>query len=242
MPSKNDESQMNAREALDTDSVSECAWERRFERGHVIRAYWVTIKEILFRPTDFFSKLAPSGPSWEPVLFALATIIVALLGAELWAMLKDWAPIDPSSQSSSLRMKIILGKFTLRDACAGASIVMIGAICQVVACHLALKRLCSTYQGFLATWRVYFYAQAAQIAYMLPFIGGAIGPVWYAIVLAVGLAEVHRSRIEIALFGPLVIAATTVLLRIILQLTLFSQSQMRIYESGLLWSWLLSWI
>ena len=40
---------------------------------------------------------------------------------------------------------------------------------------------------------------------MLPFIGSAIGPVWYAVVLTVGLAEVHRTRIEIALFGPLVI-------------------------------------
>ncbi len=241
MPAKEDESQISTREPLDTDSVGDCPWEQRFERGH-IRAYRVTLKEILFHTSAFFSKLRTNGPYWEPVLFALVTTIVASLGVDLCAMLKDWASAGPSPRLSSLLMKMGTGKFTLADACGAASMVLVGAMFQVVACHLALKWLCSTYQGFQATWRVYFYAQAAQIAYMLPFIGAAIGPVWYAIVLTVGLAEVHRTRIETALFGPLLIAGATVFLRIALQLVLFWRSQMQIYDSGLLWSWLLSWI
>ncbi|MEI6135691.1 MAG: hypothetical protein WCP72_12015, partial [Desulfomonile sp.] len=80
------------------------------------------------------------------------------------------------------------------------------------------------------------------LAYMVPFIGTAIGPVWYAVVLTVGLAEAHRTRIEIALLGPLVIASTTVFLRITVQLVFFWLSQMRIYDSRLLWSWILGWI
>lgn len=241
MFSKDDESQINTRDGFVIDSGGDCPWEQRFERGH-FRAYWVTVKEILFHTSAFFSKLSTNGPYWEPVLFALATITVAFLGVELCAMLKDWASVDPSSHLFSLRMKVITGKLTLSDVCRGASIVLIGSMFQVVACHLAMKRLCSTYQGFQATWRVYFYAQAAQLAYMVPFIGTAIGPVWYAIVLTVGLAEVHRTRIEIALFGPLVIASTTVFLRITLQLVIFSFSQVQIYDSGFLWSWILSWI
>ena len=238
MTAKDDESRMNAREEHNTDSVSECPWEERYELGQ-IRAYWVTIKEILFSATDFFSKLAPSGPYWEPVWFALVTTIVALFGAELWATLKDWAPVDPSSLPSSLRMKIILGKFTLREACQAVSIVLIGAICQVVACHLALKRLCSTYQGFQATWRVYFYSAGRPDSLYTAFHRWRHRPGVVCGCFTVGLAEVHRTRIERALFGPLAIAATTVFLKIILHLVVLSQSQMRIYDSGLLWSWLL---
>jgi hypothetical protein len=200
------------------------------------------MKEILFRTSAFFSKLSPKGSYWEPVAFALVTVIVAFLVVELWAMLKDWVSADPSSRLSSVVTKMLVGTFTLGDVCRGASMVLVGAMFQVVVCHLALKRLCSTYYGFQATWRVYFYAQAAQLAYMLPFIGSAIGPVWYAIVLTVGLAEVHRTRIERALFGPLVIAATTILLRIMLQLVIFWHGQVQIYDSRLLWSWILSWI
>lgn len=241
MPGKDDESQIKTREGSDIASVGDCPWEQRFEMGH-IRAYWVTVKEILFHTSAFFSKLSTNGPYWEPVLFALVTVIVAFFGVELCAMLKDWASADLSSQLFSLRMKVITGKLTLSDVCRGASIVLIGSMFQVVVCHLALTRLCSTYQGFQATWRVYFYAQAAQLAYMVPFIGTAIGPVWYAVVLTVGLAKAHRTRIEIALLGPLVIASTTVFLRITLQLVLFWLSQMRIYDSRLLWSWILGWI
>ncbi|MFH0824605.1 MAG: hypothetical protein V2B18_17765 [Pseudomonadota bacterium] len=241
MPATDDESQRNEMEEVDTDSEGECPWERR-SMGGAVRAYGVTVKEILLDTSAFFSKLSPRGSYWEPFLFALATIIAASFGVELLATLKDWAPIDPSVPGSSLRMKIMLGKFTLRDACQAASIVLIGSMFQVIACHLTLKRLCSTYQGFQGTWRVYFYAQSTQLAYMMPFIGAAMGPVWYAIVLTVGLAQVHRTRIETAVFGPIVIASVTVFLRLALQLGIFWSSQMRLYDSGLLWPWILTWI
>jgi len=241
MPAKDDESRMNEKECLGIDSVRGCPLEERFKGGYIM-AYWDTIREILFQAGAFFSKLSPHGPYRTPVVFAVVTTILAFLGSDLWAILKDWASGDLSPRLSSSIMKMVGGKFTLADATQRASIIVVGVMFQVVACHLVLKRLCPTYQGFRATWRVYFYAQAAQIAYILPFVGSAIAPVWYAIVLTVGMAEVHRTRIEIALFGSLVIAATTPFLAMGLQLVLFWHSQKQMYDYGLLWRLLLNWI
>jgi hypothetical protein len=167
---------------------------------------------------------------------------VALLGVEFFQLVKDWCVADPSSPLSNIRKNFFLGQFEFRDACRGVSIVLVGSMVQLVACHLSLRRLCANYRGFRATWRVYFYSQATQIAYMLPFIGNSIGPVWYAVVLTVGLAKTHSSRIETALLGPLVIASITVIMQIVLQIFIFWFTSNNFSDTKLLWSLILGWM
>ncbi len=241
MHGNDDESEIPNEKGFDVDSLNDCVWDRNGQRKPV-SAYWVTLKEILFDSGSFFSKLPPDGPYREPFLFALITAIVAFLGVEFFQLVKDWFMGDLSSQSSNIRKSFFLGQFELRDLFKGVSIVLVGSMVQVVGCHLCLRRLCQNYQGFRATWRVFFYSQATQIAYMMPFIGNSIGPVWYAVVLTVGLAKTHSSRIETALFGPLVIASTTVFMQIILQIFIFWLTSGNFSDTKLLWSFIIGWM
>jgi hypothetical protein len=100
-------------------------------------------------------------------------------------------------------------------ACRSASYFIATAIVSVVACHLTLERLCRDYQGFRATWRVWFYCQGTQVLTILPFVGSWIPWTWTTILLAIGLAKVHRAQIPVSIAGVLVSLAAGRFVRLV---------------------------
>ena len=217
MGSDADKSEIPAEKGSEVESTTDQVFQQTDRTGLLV-VYWITLKEILFNTGAFFSRLPPDRPYQEPFLFAAITATLALLGIEFVQLFKGWLLTNLSSPLPKVQKNLLLGHYTFFDLCRLVSMVLVGSMGQVIACHLALRRVCTTYQGFHATWSVYFYSQAAQLAYSIPFVGNTLGPLWFAVVLIVGLAKKHNARIETALFATLVMAAATVLMQICLQI------------------------
>jgi len=184
-----------------------CPWENRSELG-LVKAYRVTLKEVLLNTRAFVEKVPGPDSYWGPALFALISLVIGFLGMQLWAEVKDWA-IAEGRSPNSLRLQMIAADMKLLPVlCRAASTALVQAVLQVLACHLTLKGLCDQYQGFAATWAMFFYSLGATgVLYIVPFVGDAFAGVWRPIVLAVGLAAVHRTEMRNAVAGVLVIAA-----------------------------------
>ena len=63
-------------------------------------------------------------------------------------------------------------------------------------------------KGFEATARVCSYAQASQLAQVIPFCGGLLSLVWSLILLIVGLSTAHgisRGKAAVAVILPVVL-------------------------------------
>ncbi|MFH1113967.1 MAG: hypothetical protein V1792_08605 [Pseudomonadota bacterium] len=192
----------------ETDShTGACPWENRSEVG-LVKAYRVTLKEVLLNTRAFVEGVPGPDTYWGPVWFAIMSLVIGFLGTQLWAEVKDWAIADVRHPSGLRMQMIVLDMKLLPVLCRAASTALVLSLLQVLACHLTLKRLCGEYRGLAATWPIFFYSLGAtEVLYVVPFVGSAFAGVWRPIVPAVGLAAVHRTEMRNAVAGVLVIAA-----------------------------------
>jgi len=86
--------------------------------------------------------------------------------------------------------------------------VIIGVFFQAAILHLMLMLVGGAARGFEATARVCSYAQAAQLAQIIPMCGGLVSAVWSVILLIVGLSTAHgitRGKAALAVILPVVL-------------------------------------
>ena len=189
-----------------TDSyIGTCPWENRSELG-IVKAYWATLKEVLLNTKACFTGVPGPHMYWDSALFAITSLVIGFLGVQLLAEVKDWAITDVRHQQSLRAQMIALDMKLLPVLSRATSTPLVMVLLQVTACQLKLIRRTPQYQGLAATWAVFFYSLGArEVLYIVPFVGDAFAVAWMPIVLAVGLATVHRTDLRNAIVGVLVI-------------------------------------
>jgi hypothetical protein len=170
-------------------------WDDRARLGFTTALVDTTV-QVLRAPGDFYRRMRPTGGVGSALFYA---VIVAYAGFVV-TVLYEWifqmivGPQTPElgfgpgvdravamMQGGSPLVRLVAAPLGL------AAAAFIGAAIN----HLALMLVSGARRGFEATFRVCAFANAANVASLLPICGPFVASVWFMVLCIIGLSVVH---------------------------------------------------
>jgi hypothetical protein len=191
------------------------AWERRRDVG-AIRAYFLTIREVLFESGPTFAQFNPNGNLLEPTWFFLITIAIQAVfafGFELLTLPHNRAALDVQRQLNLSLLGFLLVLPLLLVL--GVVITLVANFILVGLYHGMLKLLGGTSLPYRATYRVVTYSHAAQIFGVVPCLGPIVAIIMFLVAASTGLQRVHQTqywKAMVALIVPYILCFGMLLL------------------------------
>jgi hypothetical protein len=146
--------------------------------------------ESLTSPVSFFQRMEPEAPLARAVLYFLIMAVGAALFSLLWGLAGS-APELPPQAADVIDLDprgIQLFGFFLSPF---ANLILLGL--AAVSVHLFVRLLTDSTRTMLATTRVICYASGPALLTIVPWAGEVVGWIGSAILLAIGIREVHGT-------------------------------------------------
>ena len=146
--------------------------------------------ESLTSPVSFFQRMEPEAPLARAVLYFLIMAVGAALFSLLWGLAGS-APELPPQAADVIDLDprgIQLFGFFLSPF---ANLILLGL--AAVSVHLFVRLLTDSRRTMLATTRVICYASGPALLTIVPWAGEVVGWIGSAILLAIGIREVHGT-------------------------------------------------
>jgi hypothetical protein len=185
--------------------ISGSPWDRRQEIG-LFRAWWDTLKLVMFSPTEFFRRMpcTPAGGIW---LHSTISTYVGSIGTMayqclIWLL---WVPLVVGGGGVGTMEWVMLVIGTLVGPPIYVAVSPFVGACLV---HPILWLICPDRRPFAATRDVLMYSLTTQILGIIPLAGGYMSMVWSLVVAVHGVREVHRTtswRAAIAVLWSVVV-------------------------------------
>jgi len=189
------------------------AWDRRDEKGFG-SAFVEAVKEFVTSPTEAFARTRETGDVAGPLMFAAVILFAATAVSSMWQLVFGGSVIDmiPPEYQDQVAPYLVGGGST---GCFGfvfglvtaLVFTLIGLLVWTAILHLSslvVGGLKSSEAGFEGTLRVVSFASVAQLAGMVPIVGGLIAMVWSLILLVIGISSMHRTTTGTAVLAVLV--------------------------------------
>jgi hypothetical protein len=195
-------------------------WEDREAKGF-FSGLFTTVKDTLFRPSEFFRKMPVTGGLTDPLLYALIIGMTGLMFSYFWQILLQGAMQDAMLPG----MKAVAGQHMLRGmgmavlAFFSPFLVILWLFISSGVLHLFLMMVKGARSGFEATFRVAAYGSSANLFLVIPFCGGLLAGVWAIVLTIIGLREAHETtggKAAVAVFFPVVVCCGLILVAIAL--------------------------
>jgi len=172
-------------------------WEDRAQLGF-FEALVQTLRLLVTRPGDGFSRLRPDGDLASPLLFGILVSWMFMLVSQVWSLVMSSAledlfggisELDALFQSPSvwgIAATTVLWPFFfvvvafLGSAILHGSMMIVGGTAQSKA-------------GFEGTLKVFCYASVSGMGQLIPIAGGIVAMLWSFILHVTGLATVHDA-------------------------------------------------
>jgi len=183
-------------------------WERRATLGFA-DGFIQSLKLFATSPTEAFAQTFRKGDFGSPLLFAIIVgwigiaigqIWEVLMGASILSMMppevRNYVPFVPGSTAGFLVSVIFAPVY-----------IIIGLFIWSAIMHLCLVivgGLGKSQAGFEGTFRVVSYATVAQLANLIPILGGLLSVVWSLVLAVVGLQQLHDTTTGKAVAAVLV--------------------------------------
>jgi hypothetical protein len=171
----------------------------------ILRAILHTLRECLFSPFLFFSKVSPPYNAAMPFIFALilgSAGSVASFGWT-WLFLSAFNWSFPLMDGFTDTLSMSASGLIFMPLLISAKIVSASVYLQTVLMLTGTKR-----QKFKSTFVIMCYAESAAALNIVPLAGSIVSPVWSLVLLSAGLSRVHRMSVVKAfalIFLPLLI-------------------------------------
>ena len=165
---------------METQEKLTIPWQRRQEIGF-FKSLWETIKQVLFKPRDFFENLEIQDGYSEPFYFYLAIAIPVLLITVAYGMLFGKGIRLPQTLLALVLVPLLIFISTLLM-------------------HLAVM-IFRGKGGLRGTFNVLAYSSAARIFDIIPFAGVFISFIWGLIIAVIGYKRVHKFSTPKAFFA-----------------------------------------
>ena len=151
-----------------------------------INAFYRTIRDSLFSPSQFFKKISIGEGYWSPLIYGLITGIIGNACAILWVWLfmAQWIPMDRIPFHYSLSILKVIAPLPFQQAIA----IFIGS----AVIHLCLMIVRGNNHGFKTTFRAIAYSYSGYLFGVIPFIGLPIGTIYVLILTIIGVKEGHE--------------------------------------------------
>jgi len=180
-------------------------WEDRDEQGF-FASLWATFTDVMFSPSEFYSKMPQKGKVGSALLYAvLFGILGLILSAPTFFLLQY-----PIAKSLSLPTEdfyaLLLGSYTFAVFFSPLFIVLLYLVLAVVY-HLCIL-LVGGSGGFDTTLKVIAYSASASVFQVLPYIGGFVNAIYSVVLWAIGFQKAHNLspvRAGFAAFLPVIV-------------------------------------
>ncbi|MEM7051665.1 MAG: YIP1 family protein [Acidobacteriota bacterium] len=186
---------------------SSLPWENR-QRSGFMPSLIETVKLVATAPRDAYGRMQRMGDFMSPLLYAIIVGSVGGIIGQLWSTLfsgsmltmlpaemRDQMGPMMAAQGGSLIMGIIMAPI----------MVAVGVFVWSGIVHLVLMMLKGTSDaGFEGTMRAISYSYTANLAQIIPFVGGLIALVWTIFLQIIGLARLHQTTEGKAAGGVLI--------------------------------------
>lgn len=146
--------------------------------------------ESLTAPAEFFRRLEPEAPLARAVLYFLIMAIGAALFSLLWGIAGSAPELPPEAAAVvdlDTRALQLFGFFISPFA----NLILLGLAVLVV--HAFVRLLTDSRLPMIATARIVCYASGPALLTIIPWAGEVAGWIGSAILLAVGVREVHGT-------------------------------------------------
>ena len=178
--------------------------------------------ESLTSPVSFFQRMEPEAPLARAVLYFLIMAVGAALFSLLWGLAGS-APELPPQAADVIDLDprgIQLFGFFLSPF---ANLILLGL--AAISVHLFVRLLTDSSRTLLATTRVICYASGPALLTIVPWVGEVVGWIGSAILLAIGIREVHGTttgRATLTVLFPFLLALLLVGLAWLFVLAVFA--------------------
>lgn len=163
-------------------------WQKRKELG-LIKAFWQTAKQVLFKPGVFFNNLEIKDSYSEPFYFWIINITFIFIVMIIYNIL-----FAKGGGIVALLILLVLSPLLI--------FMVVGVM------HLGVL-LFRGKGGFKGTFNLLAYSSITGIFNIIPFIGGLVAGVWGAVVWVIGFKRIHKfgtpRAILICFFNPFVL-------------------------------------
>ena len=162
--------------------------------------------ESLTSPVSFFQRMEPEAPLARAVLYFLIMAVGAALFSLLWGLAGS-APELPPQAADVIDLDprgIQLFGFFLSPF---ANLILLGL--AAVSVHLFVRLLTNSSHPLLATTRVICFASGPALFTIVPWVGEIAGWIGSAILLVIGIREVHGTttgRATLTVLFPVLLA------------------------------------
>jgi hypothetical protein len=173
------------------------------------RAFYETWKKTAIEPSDFFRRVR-IDQTGSAIFFG---VIAATLGGWAQAFWASLTAVTTRAQMQELAGRLppewaglakAFGEYSERATSTGTLVAqavfaplaaVVGIFVSAAIMHGLLLLVRGATRGFDATLTVVGYAMGISLLQLIPECGAMVAPFWIAVVLIIGLAEVHRCGV-----------------------------------------------
>ena len=149
-----------------------------------------TLREVLFRPGEFFENLGREG--WaEPLTFGLIVSSIGLLGVLFWQFLVLAPAGGDPGDAALLSASRGLGPGLLMAMMAGSPLLALANLGMGGLCWWGSVALVGAGRDFTPAWRIFCYAQAGMVLGLIPFFGMLVAGIWVLALMYSGVKQVY---------------------------------------------------
>ncbi len=199
-------------------------WEMRPQVGFA-DALVDTVRLFMMSPREAWSRTREKGDLGQPILFAICVGWVAAAFNLVWGMMfgQAWLRFIPSDMRGMMTgFAARSAVWTIVQILVAPLLVVCGLFIGAAVLHLCLMivgGLTNSSAGFEGTVRVVGYSWVAQLAQIVPLVGGLIALVWALVLYVMGIERLHRTtqgKAIAAIMIPVVLCCGCILIGIVL--------------------------
>ncbi|MCP4150592.1 MAG: hypothetical protein GY757_22790 [bacterium] len=187
----------------------------------MVSGFIETMKLVLLKPNDFYSRYKMDGSIGKPLLFAVIIGMLAAIADIIWGLATKQSldrlfqellsQIEGFFQEHLFQIEefekfvdlLLGGGATFIGLIIAPIFIVIGLFIAAGITHLFLLIVKGANRNFETTFNVIAYSTASKIAHVLPFVGGIIAFIYGLVLAVIGLTEAHETENWKAIFAQL---------------------------------------
>jgi len=191
-----------------TEGLQLPPWEQREAFG-LLNGLYLTIKNIMLAPGEFFHRMPSQLGMAQPLLFAVIIGVLASFFSWMWTLTGGslQALLEDNFEAAGRGAAISFVLFLFSPVTVAILVAFKAAIIHGVLMLVGGNRL-----GFEATFRVSAYSEATAVLALVPFCGGMVAVLWSLAVTIIGLYSIHETepwKAIVAVLAPMLLCLAT---------------------------------
>ena len=172
-------------------------WERRATLG-TANGFVAALKLFVTSPSEAFAQTIKQGDFGSPLLFAIIVGWIGIAIGQIWETLMGASILSVLPAEIRNQVPFVMGSAGsfLFNVIFAPVFIIIGIFIWSAILHLCLivvGGLGQSRAGFEGSFRVISYSMVAQLANLVPIVGGMICLVWSLVLAVIGVREIHQT-------------------------------------------------